>query len=145
MTDTDYIRLSPFTDHLGMKIVDWKDGEITMTAQMKPEFGNSGGLPHGGFLCSLLDTACSIAGLHCPNNGRIRRALTLSLNTNFMGQPQDNKLTIKGRVVKSGYKIYHSEAQVYDGTGELLATATAVLKYTKGSEKIETTPQDTTS
>lgn len=125
---------SPFIQHLGIKISRWQEDEIKLTVKVEDEFLNSHGVPHGGFLCSLLDVATALSGTFCPDPSRVRKALTLSLNTNFLAPAAGDQLFISGSVVKSGHKIYYASAEITDSTQQTIATAQAVLKYTKGSE-----------
>jgi len=125
---------SPFTQHLGIQITEWQENQVKLKVKLKDIFLNSHGVPHGGFLCSLLDVATALSGTYCTNPNNIRKALTLSLNTNFMAQASSDELFASGVVIKSGYKIYYSSAEITDSNQQLIATAQAVLKYTKGSE-----------
>jgi len=128
---------SPFTQHLGIKITEWQENQVKLTVKVEDQFLNSHGVPHGGFLCSLLDVATALSGTFCPNPDKIRKALTLSLNTSFMAQAGSQQLFASGVVVQSGYKIYHASAEITDSHQQIIATAQAVLKYTKGSEGLE--------
>lgn len=133
-----YQPLAPaFNKLLGIEIDEWQAGHVRLSVEVKPEHSNSHGIPHGGFICSLLDVACSLPGIYCASPDRIRRALTLSLNTSFMGQAQTNQLYTIGKITSAGYKIFHSSAEVYDSNNTLLATGQAVMKYRKGCEDPE--------
>ncbi len=84
--------LPPFCEHLGIEIVEWSDGHVVLEAEMKPEHCNNSGIPHGGFITTLIDVAATLPGVFCPNPDHMRRALTASLNTQFLGQAQSRKL-----------------------------------------------------
>jgi len=127
---------SPFTQHLGIEITQWQENSVSLQVQVKDEFLNAHGAPHGGFLCSILDVATALSGTFCPEPGRVRKALTLSLNTHFLAQASGDQLFISGEVIKSGHKIYYASAEITDSKQQLIATAQAVLKYTKGSESL---------
>ncbi|GAB3098810.1 PaaI family thioesterase [Aestuariicella hydrocarbonica] len=135
--DVNQVVEPPFNKLLGFQVTEWKNGHVRIDVDAKPEHNNTHGIPHGGFLCSLLDVACSMPGIYCAKPNRVRRALTLSMNTNFVGQAKSSKLHAIGRIVSAGYKIFHGSAEVYDAEGTLLATAHAVFKYRKGSEDPE--------
>lgn len=127
----------PFNKLLGFVVEEWEDGHARIGVETKPEHSNSHGLPHGGFLCSLLDVATALPGIYCPHPDRIRRALTLSLNTSFVGQASSNYLYAVGKITSAGYKIFHASAEVFDANDRLLATGHAILKYRKGCESID--------
>lgn len=130
----------PFNQFLGIRIDEWEAGHARISVEVKPEHCNSHGIPHGGFICSLLDVACALPGSYCPSPDRIRRALSLSLNTSFVGQAKTNQLYAIGKVTSAGYKIFHAAAELYDSTDTLIASATSILKYRKGCEEPEGMP-----
>ena len=127
----------PFNKLLGFVVEEWQEGHARIEVEVQPEHGNSNGIPHGGFLCSLLDVATALPGIYCPHPDRIRRALTLSLNTSFVGQASSRHLYAIGKITSAGYKIFHSSAEVFDSNDRLLATGHAMLKYRKGCESLE--------
>lgn len=132
---------SPFTQHLGIEITEWQENQVSVQVKVKEEFLNTHGVPHGGFLCSLLDVATALSGTYCPKDDRVRKALTLSLNTHFLSQASGDTLYATGKVIKSGYKIYYANAEISDSHQQVIATAQAVLKYTKGSENPDGVPE----
>ncbi|MFA0812575.1 PaaI family thioesterase [Microbulbifer epialgicus] len=129
----------PFNDHLGVKIDEWQEGHVVISVTAKPEHLNSQGAPHGGFIATLIDIAGSYCGLYCPYPDRRRKALSLSMNTNFTGQAKTNQLTAIGKLTSSGRRIYYSYTEVYDSKGTLIATGQMTMRYRSGSENLEGT------
>ena len=142
MTDWNQFIQPPFNQHLGIKIDKWEENRVEISAELQPEFCNSQGIPHGGFICTLIDSAAGLSGIYCPNPDRKRRALTLSLNTNFTGQASSNTLRAVGTVTSAGRKIFHTAVNVYDGNDTLVATGTGVFRYRTGSETVEGSPRE---
>ena len=130
----------PFSDHLGFQVLEWENNHVVVSAETRPEYCNNSGIPHGGFISSLIDVATALAGVYCPNPTHIRRALTLSLNIHFMGQAQSRSLRAVGKVTRSGSKIFYATAEVYDSEGTYLASGQAVCRYRSGSEGPEGEP-----
>ncbi len=124
----------PFNKHLGFKVEQWHEGYVVITADVKPEHFNTSGLPHGGFIATMLDAATAFPGVYNEDETRLRLALTLSLNINFLGQAKTNRLKAIGKVTAKGNKIYYSSAKVYDSKDNLLASAQGVFRYRSGSE-----------
>lgn len=124
----------PFSKLLGFQLEEWEAGHAKMTVDTKPEHLNSHGIPHGGFICSLLDVTTSLPGIYCPHPDRVRRALTISLNTSFVGQATSSRLYAIGKITSASYKIFHGYAEVFDENHNLLAFANSILKYRKGCE-----------
>ncbi|GAA5442344.1 hypothetical protein Misp06_00518 [Microbulbifer sp. NBRC 101763] len=127
----------PFNDHLGVKIDEWQEGRVVISVTVLPEHLNSHGVPHGGFITTLIDIAGSYCGLYCPYPNRRRKSLTLSLTTNFTGRAKTNQLTAIGKLTSSGHKIFYSYTEVYDSVGTLLATGQMTMRYQTGSEILE--------
>ncbi len=124
----------PFNKHLGFKVEQWSPGQVVIVAEVLPEHCNIQGLPHGGFISTMLDAATAFAGVYTEDEKRIRKALTLSLNINFLGQAQTSGLKAIGKVTASGRKIFYSSANVYDMKENLIASAQGVFRYRTGSE-----------
>ena len=86
---------------------------------------------HGGY-----------AGCYCPHPGRVRRTLSLSLNTSFLAAGRGGRVFARARVRGGGTKIYVSTIEVSDEAGTLLAIGEGVYRYRTGSEKPEGVPVD---
>jgi len=127
-------KLPPYNRHLGINIAEWRDGYVVLEAQVLPEYCNNSGIAHGGFISSLIDMATGHSGIYCDERDRVRKALTLSLNINFIGQAAGDKLTVVGEVTGGGRKIFYSKAEVFDETNTLIASGQAVCRYRTGSE-----------
>lgn len=119
---------------LGYGITEWEKDRAVMEMTVRPDHLNRAGLLHGGVLTTLLDSVSGYAGCFCTVPGNIRRTLTLSLTSNFMGQCRDGLVRVEGRKVGGGRKIYFTEAVAYDGRGTLIGTASGTFRYHKGSE-----------
>ncbi|WP_444931245.1 PaaI family thioesterase [Microbulbifer sp. SSSA002] len=132
-----YKKQPPFNDHLGVKINDWQEGRVVISVTVQAEHLNTHGVPHGGFITSLIDIAGSYSGLYCPHPHRQRRSLTLSLNANFTGQAKTNQLTAIGQLTSTGRKIFYSHTEVYDSLGTLVATGQMTMRYRSGSETLQ--------
>ena len=77
---------SGFQALLGYRIVEWSKGLAVAELAVGPQHLNRNGFLHGGVLTALIDTVCGYAGCYCAVPGRVRRAMTLSLTTNFTAQ-----------------------------------------------------------
>lgn len=127
----------PFNDHLGVKVEEWEEGYVKISAEVKAEFQNSQGAPHGGFIMSLADIAASFPGVYCPFADRKRFASTLSLNTNFLGVAKSSVLVAEGKVTASGRKVFYTAVNISDDLGNPVASCQGVFRYRGGSELLE--------
>jgi uncharacterized protein (TIGR00369 family) len=120
--------------HLGYGLTEWERDRAVAEMVVRDHHLNRAGLIHGGVLTTLLDSVSGCAGCWCPEPGRIRRALTLSLTTNYMAAAKRGVLRAEGRRVGGGRKVFFTAAEVVDDRGTVLATATGTFRYHRGSE-----------
>ncbi|MAD16747.1 MAG: hypothetical protein CL579_11830 [Alteromonadaceae bacterium] len=118
-----------FNQHLGFEIEQWQHKHIKMRASLKPEHLNRSGIPHGGYISALLDACTALSGAYSDDPDDYRKALTLSLNINYLGQAQSHDLYALGKVTASGRNIYYASGEVYDALDNLIATAQGVFRY----------------
>ncbi|CAO3431527.1 PaaI family thioesterase [Azospirillum doebereinerae] len=129
---------SGYQELLGYRLSRWEDGVAEMELPLTADHLNRAGVVHGGVLMSLLDTVSGFSVTFCPVEGRLRRAMTLSLSTSFLGQARDGTLVAVGRLRGGGRKIVGAAAEVrHRETGALLATSEGMFKYRPGSESRE--------
>ena len=134
--------LSNFNKLLGMKILEWSDGVATLAVDLDERHQNRSGVAHGGVFMTMMDAAGGYAGCYCPHPGRVRRTLSLSLNTSFLAAGRGGRVFARARVRGGGTKIYVSTIEVSDEAGTLLAIGEGVYRYRTGSEKPEGVPLD---
>ena len=133
--------MPPFNNHLGFVVEQWQENFIKMSAELKPEYLNRSGIPHGGFISALLDAATALSGAYSDDPNDYRKALTLSLNINFLGQAQSNKLYAIGKEMASGRNIYYGSAEVFDSLDNLIASGQGVFRYRKETSDTNEQPR----
>jgi uncharacterized protein (TIGR00369 family) len=132
--------LMGYHELLGMQVVEWSEGVAVVELVADERHLNRSGIVHGGVLTSMLDSALSLAGLYCDAPGRVRRGMTLSLTTTFVGPAGAGVLRATGRVRGGGRKVYMASGEVIDTDGELLAIAEGSFRRRSGSESPEGLP-----
>jgi uncharacterized protein (TIGR00369 family) len=85
------------------------------------------GVVHGGYACTVLDT---VAG--CAVHTTLRQGLgytSLEIKVNYLRalSTTSGLLTATGRVTKPGNRVAFADAQLVDGEGRLVATASSTL------------------
>lgn len=123
-----------FKDLLGHRIANWKPDQATVELVIGPQHLNIAGTVHGGVLAALVDVAGTVSGLYCTTAGNVRRAVTLSLNTNFTGQASGGRIRAVGRKRAGGTSIYFASVEVTNEQGQIIALGETVNRYRKGSE-----------
>ncbi|WP_119462269.1 PaaI family thioesterase [Rhodospirillaceae bacterium SYSU D60014] len=126
---------------VGYRLIAWREGYAEVALTVGPDHLNRTGVPHGGLLATLIDTACGYSGCYCTVPGNRRRAVTLSLNTQFVGQARAGDiLTAVGRATAGGRRIFFTQCEVRDQAGRLIAQGEGVFRYRCGSETPEGEP-----
>ncbi len=123
-----------FNQELGFSISDWQNDSAELQLKLSPKLLNRSDILHGGVVSTLIDVCCGLAGCHCTEPGNVRRAVTLSLNTQFVDSVSSGIVTVRARRRAGGYRIYFADADVYSEDDRLLATGQGTYQYVKGSE-----------
>ncbi|WP_442593958.1 PaaI family thioesterase [Parapusillimonas sp. JC17] len=121
---------NPYLEWLGVRLVEWRQGYAEIHLAMADRLGNRSGRVHGGVICTLLDSVCGYCGQYAPENEPPRRAVTLTLTTNFIDLAEGDTLIAKAVVEKQGKSVYFSRGEVWSGD-QLVATASGTFKYTR--------------
>jgi uncharacterized protein (TIGR00369 family) len=129
---------SGFQELLGYRLVRWEEGLAELELLIDARHLNRSGVLHGGVLMTLLDTAMGFSATYCALPGRVRRVMTLSLSTSFLGNAGEGTLVAVGRLRGGGRKILSLSGEVrLRESGATLAVAEGMFKYAKGSESPE--------
>jgi uncharacterized protein (TIGR00369 family) len=115
----------PVMQMLGIDGIQVVAGSVTVTLTPREFHYNPLGTVHGGVLATLLDTAasCSVHSLLPAGTGYT----TLDLTTKFLRPVtvDSGQLRCTGTVLSQGRRTALGEARLTDGSGRLLAHATA--------------------
>ncbi|SIN99624.1 PaaI family thioesterase [Vannielia litorea] len=119
----------PFQALMGFQVTGWGEGCARVELEPLDAVENRHGIPHGGALSVLLDTAMGYAGSYTGDAGNRLMSMTLSMTVNFQGQARGTRLVAEGRKTGGGRKTFFAEARLTDEHGTLVATATGVFRY----------------
>ena len=111
----------PFSAFLGFRYVEVVDVAAVVEADPGPEHCNGGGIVHGGFLASLLDTTTGWAVHDRVPPGVAAPHVHLSVQYVRAASP-GTTLVCRGRCVMVGGRIGSTEAEVTQG-GVVVARA----------------------
>ena len=123
MIDSDGGRTSPgpFSTMLGFRLVQATDGDVVMEATPTAEHANGGGILHGGYLASLLDSTTGWA-VHSvlPDEGAAPHThLSVQyVRAGVVGTP----LVCTGRCIRAGRRVAAAEAEITQD-GKVVARA----------------------
>jgi uncharacterized protein (TIGR00369 family) len=131
-TAQDGIRI-PFTEHLGVRLVEMNKERAVVSLQKRPELLNSWGATHGGVIMTMLDLVMSWAVR--GHYGVVGGVLTVDMSVGFMKAGFGDRVTAEGRVLHGGKSTAFCEAEARDDKGELLAKAIGTFKLLAEKEK----------
>jgi len=117
---------------LGYRITEWREGLAVVELALTALHTNRHGTPHGGIYATLIDTAAGFSGTYAGEGKPPRRAMTLSLNCNFIALPRGTRLIATGRRSGGGRRSFFASVELHDETGLLIATGQAALRYRDG-------------
>jgi uncharacterized protein (TIGR00369 family) len=123
----------PFTEHLGVQLVEMTQKHALVTLHKRPELLNSWGATHGGVIMTMLDLVMSWAVR--GHYGVVGGVLTVDLSLGFMKASMGDKVTAEGRVLHGGKSTAFCEGEARDDKGELLAKAIGTFKLLADKEK----------
>jgi uncharacterized protein (TIGR00369 family) len=119
--DDDPTSPGPFSTSLGFALVERSAERVVMEATPGPEHANGGGILHGGYLASLLDSTTGWAVHSALPPGRPAPHTTLSVQYLRAGLP-GTKLVCVGRCVRAGRTVAAAEAEITQN-GKVVARA----------------------
>lgn len=123
----------PFTEHLGVELVEMSRERAIVSLHKRPELLNSWGATHGGVIMTMLDLVMSWAVR--GHYGVVGGVLTVDLSLGFMKASYGDKVTAEGRVLHGGKSTAFCESEARDDKGELLAKAIGTFKLLADKEK----------
>ena len=133
---------SAFNEIIGFRIAEWREDYVELLLELKPMHLNRSGVVHGGVLATLIDAAGGFAGCYCAVPGNVRRALTLSMSTQFTGQTRAGLVKAIGHRSAGGRKIFFASVEVFSEQDELIALGQGTYRYRAGSETAEGSPAE---
>ena len=116
---------APIAETLGMVNFGGERGAITVELDPEVRHYNPIGVVHGGVISTLLDTAagCSVHSTLKPGEGYT----SLDLTVKFLRPvtTESGRLKAVGQVLQRGRRTSLAQAQLFDGSGKLVAHATS--------------------
>jgi uncharacterized protein (TIGR00369 family) len=122
---------NPFVSLLEIELVELEHGEAMCRILAGEKHFRAGGFVHGGVTASLVDTATAFAVATHLERGE--NSVTVDLTLHFLRPLHRGEITARARVLRAGKRLLTVAAEVFDGDGELAATA--LTTYSKISLK----------
>jgi uncharacterized protein (TIGR00369 family) len=118
-----------FNKKLGFRMVEWSPGHAVLALALEPWHLNRSGIVHGGILATIIDAAGGYTGVYPLQPGRTRRAVTVAMTTNYLGQAKAGTITCTARQQGGGKTLFTATAEVHGPDGTLLAIGQGTYRY----------------
>jgi uncharacterized protein (TIGR00369 family) len=119
----------------GIRLREVEYGRVLFTATVEERFYNGGGVAHGGFAATVLDTALGCAVNSTTRSGTRFTTLELKMNLLRALTMEVGEIACEGRVLHIGRR---TEARIVDSRGKLYAHATTTCIVVEGSDAFPT-------
>ena len=130
-TDQIFKALSqdPFAKSVGIEYQEMRPGYGRTAMTVTPQTLNSHGIPHGGAIFSLADSAFAAA-----SNSHGQVAVALSMTMNFLGTAAlGTRLVAEAQELRKGHRAGFYQIMVKTEAGDLIAVCQAVVHRKKES------------
>jgi len=117
----------PIISLMDMTLVSAETGTVTFECEPGESHYNPIGAVHGGFACTVLDSAAGCAVQTTLPQGMGYTSLEIKVNYLRPLSTKSGPLTAVGRVIKPGNRVAFAEAEITDGDGKVVATASSTL------------------
>jgi uncharacterized protein (TIGR00369 family) len=126
--------------HFGMKVgfPDPETVEVVLDPVRPEQRGGLGSdAVNGGVLAAMFDLVLGCApALVDPT----RRSATVQLSINFMNATRGQRIVARAQVTRAGEKLVFASATIFDGNGEVSASATGLSRLSSIPWAAEGTP-----
>lgn len=120
-------RQPPLGEKLGISLIEADHGHAIFEATPDGSSYNPMGSVHGGYIATILESACGIAAHTALKAGY--GYTTLELKVSFVKGLSSSSGTIRatGRLISMGRRAAFTEATLHNDKGQVCATATSTL------------------
>jgi uncharacterized protein (TIGR00369 family) len=134
VTPNDFDITIPFVEHLGLRLLEKRDGAVRVAFDPKPEHLNSWKAIHGGAMMALLDVALSSACRALDET--CVGCVTVEMKVNFLAAAM-GPVVAEARAQRAGRSLLFSEGEARDASGATLAKAVGTFKlvYPSGAKE----------
>ena len=117
-------RKIPFASHLGIELLEYKDGRARLRLVLRPELLNSFEAAHGGVVMTLLDIAMAMAAR--SRDAEALGAITVEMKGSFMNAGTGT-LIADGVCLHLGKSVAFCEARIHGSDGKHAATGSGTF------------------
>jgi len=124
------VSLSGYSQLIEYRLQRGDKGYAEVSLAVGPQHLNRLGIMHGGVMATLIDTATGFAVAFADSPDRMKPAVTLTLNTQFLGQAAEGEqLVAVGKHIGGGKTIAYATAEVRRADGTVIGRGDAVYRF----------------
>jgi uncharacterized protein (TIGR00369 family) len=123
----DRTRLNRFWQHIGIEVVEVREGWARLRVKVRDELRNAPGAPvHGGVYAALVDAAvgCALSTVNESSGGGVGQT-TLDMNVSYLAAARGAEIFAEGTLLKCGRTLAFGDVRVTDTEGTLVAVGRA--------------------
>ncbi len=124
----DWLQMSPFVGHLGIRLLRLEPGQAEMLMPFREELVTLGDVVHGGAIGSLIDSAATAAAWSGAEVSGSSRGTTVGFTVNFAAAARGRDLTARARVIQRGRNLCFCDVDVLDPDERLVAKGLVTYK-----------------
>jgi uncharacterized protein (TIGR00369 family) len=128
-------RMRGFNVVIGYRLAEWREDFARLELTLDEKHLNRSGVVHGGVLATMLDVTLGYAGIYTGEPGHIRRAVTLTMTTRYIGQAKAGILSCIARRRGGGKTIYMATGEIRDEADNLIALGEGTFRYIAGTPR----------
>ena len=113
-----------------MRVVEVEAGRVVIESEPGEQFLQPGGLVHGGYAMTLIDSAAGGAANTLRPDGALLSTLETKVNLVRAIRPDTGTVRATGTIVNAGRRVIVTEARVVDAEDHLLALGSSTLLLT---------------
>ncbi|MDZ4278930.1 MAG: PaaI family thioesterase [Dehalococcoidia bacterium] len=123
------IEHTPFMRHLGMELVEAREGYAKLRLRFQKENTTAADALHGGAIASLIDTTGAMAAWTTAEIATPKYfGSTVGITVNYLSGVIGEDCYAEGRVLKRGKEVIYNDVRVTNGAGKLLAQGTVIYR-----------------
>ena len=123
--------LPPMYALFNFRFLEVEAGRVLFEATPAPYHCNPVGIVHGGFACTLLDSATALAILTLLSAGTDLMSLEIKVNFVRPIKVQTGVMRCEGKAIHSGRRVATAEGRITDSKGKLYAHAVSTCLITE--------------
>jgi uncharacterized protein (TIGR00369 family) len=116
---------APIAALMGFRPAEIEEGYVVFEGAPDESVYNPIGMVHGGLVCTLADTVAACAVHSTLPAGLGYTSIDLNVSYTRPVTRDSGQLRATGEVVKPGRRVAFSKAEIVDGNGKVVATATS--------------------